>query len=320
LTFINFSAIVDHNMQDEQPSFLHDDQELLEIAFSIDPKILEHFRLLEQPFRGGPDFRYLYTTDQVQEVLIQSVQLSVSRTAPFTLTGPYGTGKSTIITRTFSLLSSREQFDVKLIALHRGVTKNWLIRKIAEAFSVKTARSYSQTLENVQNYFASVDQTKIVPTVIIDDGHFMDDECLSTLYSLLNIEDNKYKFVQLIIAGQEPLLDKIARMGELESRMRSIEIAPMTPHELKKMFQFRWQVAGGKAEDFPFDDADTESFNIIFRYSKGLPRDAIKVGDELLKFLVGKGERKAKAADVDTVAQQTLKKGKYKMQDTENKS
>jgi type II secretory pathway predicted ATPase ExeA len=306
-------------MQDEQPSFLRNDEELLEVALGIDPKILSHFRLLEQPYRGGPDFRYLYTTAQVQEVLIQSVQLSVSRTAPFTLTGPYGTGKSTIITRTFSLLSSKKQFDVKLIALHRGVTKNWLIRKIAEYFGVKTARSYSQTLENVQNYFASVDQTTVVPTVIIDDGHFMDDECLSTLYSLLNIEDNKIKFVQLIIAGQEPLLDKIARMGELESRMRAIEIAPMSPDELKNMFQFRWQVAGGKDEDFPFAATDMESFNIIFRYSKGLPRDAIKVGDELLKFLVGKGERKAKAADVETVARNTLIKGKYKTQDTENK-
>jgi general secretion pathway protein A len=305
-------------MQDEQPSFLRNDQELLEVALSIDPKILSHFRLLEQPYRGGPDFRYLYTTAQVQEVLIQSVQLTVSRTAPFTLTGPYGTGKSTIITRTFSLLSSREQFDVKLIALHRGVTKNWLIRKIAEAFGVKTARSYSQTLENVQNYFASVDQTQVVPTVIIDDGHFMDDECLSTLYSLLNIEDNKIKFVQLIIAGQEPLLDKIARMGELESRMRAIEIAPMNPDELKKMFQYRWQVAGGKAEDFPFAESDMESFNIIFRYSKGLPRDAIKVGDELLKFLVGTGERKAKPEDVEVVARNTLKKGKYKAQEMEH--
>jgi general secretion pathway protein A len=199
-------------MQDEPPSFLRNDQELLEVALSIDPKILTHFRLLERSYRGGPDFRYLCTTAQVQEVLIQSVQLSVSRTAPFTLTGPYGTGKSTIITRTFSLLSSREQFDVKLIALHRGVTKNWLIRKITEAFTVKTARSYSQTLENVQNYFASVDQTQVVPTVIIDDGHFMDDECLSTLYSLLNIEDNQFKFVQLIIAGQEPLLEPVPKI------------------------------------------------------------------------------------------------------------
>jgi type II secretory pathway predicted ATPase ExeA len=300
-------------MPDEQPSFIYNDQELLEAAKSIDPKILSHFRLLEHPYRGGPDFRYLYTTDQVQEVLIQSVQLSISRTSPFALTGPYGTGKSTIITRTFSLLDSQPEFNVKLIALHRGVTRNWLIRKVAEAFDVKTARSYSQTLENVQHYFATVDQTKVIPTLILDDGHFMDIDCLSTLYSLLNAEDTKIKYVQLIITGQEPLTDKISEMGELDSRMRSIEIAPMTPDELKKMFQFRWQVAGGKAEDFPIDEQDIESFNIIFRYSRGLPRDAIKVGDELLKFLLGKGARKATAAEVEQVARNTLKKKRYKL-------
>jgi type II secretory pathway predicted ATPase ExeA len=237
------------------------------------------------------------------------------------VTGPYGTGKSTIITRIFSLLSPRKQFDVKQITLHRGVTRNWLIRKIAEEFGIKTARSYSQTLENVQGYFTDhVDQTRVLPTVIIDDGHFMDDECLSCLYSLLNAEDNKIKYVQLIIAGQEPLTDRIANMGELNSRMRSIEIAPMTPEELKKMFQFRWQVAGGKEEDFPFAEADMDSFNIIFHYSKGLPRDAVKVGDELLKFLVGKGEQKVIPADVERIAQLTLLRGKYKMQDAKTKS
>ena len=299
-------------MTDEQPSFIRNDKELLDVVLGIDPKILSHFRLVEHPYRGGPDFRYLYPTEHIQEVIIQALQLSVSRTAPFTISGPYGNGKSTIITRIFSLLESQEQFNVKLIALHRGITKNWLIRKIAEAFEVKTARSYSQTLENVQGYFAVVDQTKTIPTLILDDGHFLDDESLSTLYSILNIEDNKIKLVQLIIAGQEPLLDNITRMGELESRMRSIEIAPMTPDELRKMFEFRWQVAGGKTEDFPFEDPDTESFKIIFRYSKGSPRDAIKIGDELLKVLAGKETKKANSAEVEEVAQKTLRKGRYK--------
>lgn len=299
-------------MPDEQPSFIRDDKELLDVVLSIDPKVLSHFRLLEQPFRGGPDFRYLFTTDQVQEVLIQSVQLTVSRTAPFTLTGAYGTGKSTIITRTFSLLQSQEQFKVVRIDLHRGVTKNWLIRKIAEGFGAPTARSYSQTLENVQTYLAEINKSKVIPTLILDDGHFMNEESLSTLYSLLNLEDNKVKFLQLIIAGQEPLLDNISKMGELESRMRSIEIAPMTPDEQKKMFQYRWQVAGGKAEDFPFEDSDMDSFKILFRYSKGLPRDAIKVGDELLKEMAALSLKKATPSLVEKVAIKTLKKGRHK--------
>ena len=178
-------------MRVDQPSYVQNDKGLLELALSIDPKVLTFFRLLEQPYRGGPDSRYLFTTDQVQEVLIQSVQLSVSRTAPFSLTGPYGTGKSTIIMRTFSLLNSQDHFHVNFVTLHKGVTKNWLIRKIAEGFGVPTARSYSQTLENVQEYLVDkVDQGKMTPTLIIDDGHFMHDEHLSTVYSLLNVEDN----------------------------------------------------------------------------------------------------------------------------------
>jgi hypothetical protein len=40
-------------MPDEQSAFIYNDQELLEAAKSIDPKILSHFRLLEQPYRGG---------------------------------------------------------------------------------------------------------------------------------------------------------------------------------------------------------------------------------------------------------------------------
>ena len=107
LTFDKNWCTVITTMPDAQPSFLRNDQELLQAAKDIDPQILRFFRLVEQPYRGGPDFRYLYTTDQVQEVLIQAVQLSVSRTGPFSLTGPYGTRKSTIITRMFSLLDSQ---------------------------------------------------------------------------------------------------------------------------------------------------------------------------------------------------------------------
>jgi type II secretory pathway predicted ATPase ExeA len=299
-------------MLEEPSSFLTNDKELFEIAKSIDPSILNFFRLLEHPYRGGPDFRYLYTTDQVQEVIIQSVQLTISRTSPLFLVGPFGTGKTTIITRLFSLLQSEPQFNVKLIVCHRGITKNWLIRKIAEEFKAKTARSFSQTLENVQEELSKVDHSKTVPTLIVDDAHFLDEECLSALYSLLNAEDNKVKFCQVILAGQDPLGENIAKLGELDSRMRSIEIAPMTPDELKKMFQFRWQVAGGKAEDFPFEESDGESFNIIFRYSKGLPRDAIKVGDEILKHLISKEAKKATPADAEEVSKKTLKKRKHK--------
>jgi type II secretory pathway predicted ATPase ExeA len=155
-----------------------------------------------------------------------------------------------------------------------------------------------------------VDQTQKVPTLLIDEGHYMDEDCLATLHSLFNAENNKFKYCQIVIAGQEPLAEKISAMGEMDSRMRSIEIAPMTPDELRKMFQYRWQVAGGKEEDFPFEADDTASFNIIFKYSKGLPRDAIKVGDEILKHVSSKRKKKIEIGEVEEIAKKTLAKKK----------
>ena len=56
------------------------------------------------PYRGGPDFRFLYTTDQVKEAMAKCILLTVERVNPVYMYGPFGTGKSTIIRRLYALL------------------------------------------------------------------------------------------------------------------------------------------------------------------------------------------------------------------------
>ncbi len=52
------------------------------------------------------------------------------------------------------------------------------------------------------------------------------------------------------------------KLGELASRMKAIQMYNMTPEELQKMLFFRWEVAGGKDEDFPFAKEDLEIFRV----------------------------------------------------------
>ena len=68
--------------------------------------------------------------------------------------------------------------------------------------------------------------------------------------------------------------------------MKPVQIDPMDTEELRKMLQYRWQVAGGKEEEFPFRAADPDVFTSLFTSTKGLPRDTIKVADDVLKYLV----------------------------------
>jgi hypothetical protein len=75
----------------------------------------------------------------------------------------------------------------------------------------------------------------------------------------------------------------------------------MSSSDLEEMIRFRWMVAGGK--DLPFDGGD-DAYKTLFAYSKGLPRDAIKVCDEVLRELLVSGRRQATFQDVEKIAQE----------------
>ncbi len=56
-------------------------------------------------------------------------------------------------------------------------------------------------------------------------------------------------------------------------------------------------VAGGK--DLPFDAA---ALDMIFAYSKGLPRDAVKLCDECLRYMMAKRTHQIAPLAVEEVA------------------
>ena len=279
-----------------------EDKALLEAVEKADDSLLDYFRLLEHPFRGGPNYRFLYTTEQVNEAISRCIQMTVKRTHPIYMYGAYGTGKSTIIRRLYALLSHDARFEVRLIILHNRVTANSLIRNILEEFGIKTARSFDQSLRNLQNFLFELNEAGKIPTLLIDEGQYMDKTALQTLHSICNYEDDYVKKLQLVIAGQEDLATKIHLMGEIKSRMKPVQIDPMNAQELSKMLQYRWQVAGGKEEDFPFRLDDTDVFTVLCAYTKGLPRDTIKVADDVLKYLQASDKKKVNAAEAEQIA------------------
>src|SRR5437016_1754846 len=279
-----------------------EDKALLEAVEKADDAILEYFHLLEHPYRGGPNYRFLYTTEQVNEAISRCIQMTVKRTNPVYMYGAYGTGKSTIIRRLYALLSLDKRFEVKFVILHNRVTANSLVRNILEEFEIKTARSFDQSLRNLQNHLHELNEAQKIPTLLIDEGQYMDKTALQTLHSICNYEDDYVKKLQLVIAGQEDLATKIHLMGEIKSRFKPVQLDSMNSQELSKMLQYRWQVAGGKEEDFPFRADDTDVFSVLFSRTKGLPRDAIKIADDILKYLHANDKKKVNIAEVEQIA------------------
>ena len=127
----------------------------------------------------------------------------------------------------------------------------------------------------------------------------MNRDTLKLIHYLLNFETSKTKLLQIVLVGQEELGTKIIQYRELASRMFPIAMNAMSLEDLKDMVDFRLKVAGFKDE--LFEDSD-DSFKTLFSYTKGLPRDAIKVCFELFIDLAANGKKKANAKMVEEIA------------------
>jgi general secretion pathway protein A len=260
--------------------------------------ILEYFKLNEQPFRIGPDPRYLYLSDLVKEALAKCEYMARERIGPIYIYGPVGSGKTSISRRLYDRLSPDERYNIQLLISPNIKSANALLRIILETFDVTTNRVYDQSLRNFEAFLLKKHKESQTPVLIIDEAQNLSRDCLKLIHYLLNFETATAKLLQLIVVGQEELGQRILQYPELASRMFPIAMLSMNEQDLQGMIEFRWYVAGGK-NDPPFEKA---AYKAIFTYSKGLPRDAVKLCDTLLLELASEDRKVASAKDVERVA------------------
>ena len=173
------------------------------------------------------------------------------------------------------------------------------LRLILETFDVKTERSYTASLANFEQFLLQQFKEDKVPVLLIDEAQYMNRDTLKLIHYLLNFETNKTKLLQIVLVGQIELGTKIMQYRELASRMFPIAMNAMSLDDLKDMISFRLTVAGHTGHLFEDSEA---AFKTLYTYTKGLPRDAIKVCFELLIELVAEGKKQATAKQVEEIA------------------
>ena len=264
--------------------------------------VLSYFRLTEQPFKLGPDPRFLYFSDQVKEAIAKCEYMARERIGPIYIYGPIGSGKTSLLRRLYDRLSQDEQYKIALIISPNLKSSNAFLRLIMEEFDVKTERSYTQSLKNFETFLLEQHRTGNIPLLLIDEVQNLSRDALKLVHYLLNFETATIKLLQIVLVGQEELATKILKYRELASRMFPIAVSAMSAEELREMVRFRWMVAGGKGT--PFEESDEEWYKTLYAYSKGLPRDAVKVCDEILRDLMARERHKAGSTEVEQIAKE----------------
>jgi len=261
--------------------------------------IVKYFQLNEHPFTTSPDPRFLYFSSQVKEALAKCEFMARDRIGPIYMYGPIGSGKTSLVRRLQEKLSYDERYNVKLLISPNLKSSNAFLRLILETFDVKTERSYAASLKNFEDFLLKQFKQNKIPVLLVDEAQYMNRDHLKLVHYLLNFETNKTKLLQIVLVGQVELGAKIIQYRELASRMFPITMNAMSLDDLKDMINFRLSVAGYRGE--LFQDAD-EAYKTLYAYTKGLPRDAIKVCFELFVELAATRKKKATAKQVEEIA------------------
>ena len=229
-----------------------------------------HFGLQRNPFHVSPNPHGFYSTAAHDEALSQLVFGIASRQGMMVLTGEPGTGKTTILHYLLEWLN-QHNYSTSYV-FHTLVPSTDLLRLILRDFGVQCSSNHkSELLVALKEWLVVRNAAGDCPVIIIDEAQALTSRALDELRMLLNLEIPGVKLVQLVLAGQPQLEEKLKwrKLAQLRQRMMChCRLPALSLEETAGYIGTRLAGAGVEGSGlFP-----RETVEEVFRYSKGVPR------------------------------------------------
>lgn len=227
------------------------------------------FFLKEKPFHITPDPKFLYLSRKHGEA-IDLMTFGIAEKKGFILlTGEVGTGKTTICR---TILERLPKKTGSALILNPVLTDHELLKTITADLGLKAASdSVKDHLDCLNQYLLNAASNGGGAVVIIDEAQNLSTSTLEMVRLLSNLETEKEKLLQIILAGQPELNEKL-RLPELRQLNQRIIIRyhlnPLDCRETDGYIKNRLTIAGGDGcVKFPDGAA-----RVVFEKSGGIPR------------------------------------------------
>jgi general secretion pathway protein A len=229
------------------------------------------YNLQRNPFEITPDPSFLFPTTRHNEALASLYYGVTAHRGFVVLTGEVGTGKTLILR---SLLGLVQRRDVAFaLIFNPTLSPLEFMRYIALDFGLPVAGKAKDELIHVLNGFLLHRHQKGLTTIlVVDEAHHLSAEILEEIRLLTNLETSQQKLLQIILAGQ-PELDQKLDSHELRQLKQRVALRchldPLSANETKEYMRRRLQIAGAVGAVDIFSGPAIEA---VFRHSQGIPR------------------------------------------------
>jgi general secretion pathway protein A len=230
----------------------------------------EFFGFSEKPFTITPNPHFVFLSSIHREAFARLLYGVDSHAGFIALTGEVGTGKTTML-RTLLTQLDPEKYRSALI-FNPCMSAEQLLAAICREFGIESGEKNRFGYLDALNCFL-IEQNSAGRTVIlvIDEAQNLGADVLEQVRMISNLETERDKLIQIILAGQ-PELNDILRQHDLRQLNQRITVrcllTPMKLDDTAHYINHRLKISGSRIPDI-FSAA---AIKRIYRFSRGIPR------------------------------------------------
>lgn len=230
----------------------------------------DFFGFSEKPFTITPNPQFIYLSEHHREAFAHLLYGIDSHAGFIAMTGEVGTGKTTVLRTLLSQLDP-ERYCSALI-FNPCLSGEQLLASICREFGVEAdSRNSFGYLDALNRYLVEQHAAGRTVVLVVDEAQNLAPDVLEQVRLISNLETERDKLIQIILAGQPELNDVLNRhdLRQLSQRITvRCRLTPMGMRDTGEYIKHRLKVSGCRIPGL----FSAGAVKRIYRFSRGVPR------------------------------------------------